>query len=97
MTRKKEVERPLTHRIPESRYFLAQLVVNFRTEESHRDFSSDRHGTEPVFRIIDVLDGPEIPSELPVGNYFVIQAIRKFNVQAHTPATTYTTKEETIA
>jgi hypothetical protein len=93
MAKKKEVERPLTHRIPESRYFLAQLVVNFRTEDSHLDYSFERNSTEPVFRILDVLDGPEIPDGLAAGEYFVIKTVRKFKITACIPETIYATKE----
>lgn len=96
MAKKKEVERPLTHKIPESRYFLARLVLNFKTQDSCSDYTLNRNATEPVFQILDVLDGPEIPSGLDAGRYLVIQAIRKFNVQSHTPATTYTTEEEKV-
>jgi len=91
--RKKEVERSVVDRIPEHRYFLAQLVVNFRTEESLSNYSLERNATEPVFRILDVLEGPEIPDGLLTGHYFVIKTIRKFGVTAHTPETIYTTKE----
>lgn len=91
--KKKEVEIPLTHRIPESRYFLAKLVLNFKTEDSHLDYTLNRNSTEPVFRILDVLDGPEIPDGLAAGSYLVIKTLRKFEVTAHTPETTYSTKE----
>lgn len=96
MAKKKEVEIPLTHKIPMSRYFLARLVLNFKTEDSCHEYTLNRNATEPVFQIIDVLCGPEIPSELASGRYFVLQAIRKFEVKAHTPATTYTTEEEKV-
>ena len=95
--KKEEVEVPLIHKIPEASYFLAKYIANFQTakdlfSKSAYDLPGDSE-SEPVFQILDVLDGPEIPDGLSAGDYFVIKTERKFKVTAHTPETIYTTKE----
>lgn len=98
MVRKKkeeEVEIPLLNRIPEARYFLAKYVANFQTakEMYNSVFDHADRNSEPVFQILDVLDGPELPDGLPAGDYFVIKTERKFKVTAHVPETIYATTE----
>lgn len=95
--KKEEVEVPLLHKIPGASYFLAQYMPNFETARELRlstgfDYPKD-DASEPVFQILDVLDGPEIPDGLSAGDYFVIKTERKFKVTAHTAETIYTTKE----
>lgn len=95
--KKEEVEVPLLHKIPEARYFLAKYVANFQTAKALYDshsFDMPRDSdSEPVFKILDVLEGPEIPDGLPADEYFVIKTVRKFRVTEYKPAHVYTTKE----
>lgn len=97
MARKKtpEVELPLLTRIPEARYFLAKYVANFQTAKDLYSSTFDRRdgASEPVFQILDTLDGPELPDGLPAGDYFVIKTERKFKVTAHVSKTIYATAE----
>jgi hypothetical protein len=91
------VEVSLIHKIPDHRYFLATYISNFNTAKDLYHASAfievmDRN-SEPVFRILAVLDGPEIPDGLASGDYFVIKTVRKFEVTAHVPDTIYSTKE----
>lgn len=92
-----EVEVLLIHKIPDHRYFLATYIANFNTSKDLFSPSTlvsvmDRN-SEPVFRILGVLDGPEIPDGLATGDYFVIKTVRKFKVTEHVPAIVYSTKE----
>jgi len=91
------VEIPLLTRIPEARYFLAKYIANFQTakalyDQHSFDYPKDSD-SEPVFQILDTLDGPELPGGLPAGGYFVIKTERKFKVTAHVPETIYATTE----
>jgi hypothetical protein len=94
--KKEEVEVPLIHRIQGAKYFLAQYIPNFNTAKEIYSSVFDHTApdrSEPVFKILDVLDGPEIPDGLSAGEYLVITITRKFKVTAHTAETVYTTKE----
>jgi len=95
MARKKneEVEVPLVHRISEARYLLAQYVPHFKSQLGFFNPAFPDEKTEPVFRILDTLDGPEIPDGLTAGDYLVVSIARKFRVTAHTAETIYTTTE----
>lgn len=96
--KKEEVEILLIHKIPKAKYLLAQYVPNFQTHktmfpDANFELSRDEE-SEPVFRILDVLDGPEIPDGLTGnGEYFVIKTVRKFKVTSYLPKTIYSTTE----
>lgn len=95
----KEVEVPLLNKIPEASYFLVKYVANFQTGKvlfpgAGFDLDTSKaEDSEPVFVILDVLDGPEIPSGLTEGRYRVIKTVRKFVVSSHTPEAIFSTKE----
>jgi len=75
------------------RYYLAMFSCEFIARQSYPRIGNHDDRT-PAFIIVKELSGPEIPCDMRgMGDYFVLEVVRKFRVTAHAHETTFSTEE----